>query len=203
MARHHNTTLAIYPNAYAVLALPSPSEGATTTTAIPADEVRKAFRAALLRWHPDKTAANPGNTAIPAKEAGKEAPAYSVDDITAAYRTLSSPVLRRELDEHLATHFAALQLGASGRGQGERGWLAGLEVVDLEELVFEEEGGSPTEAVWYKSCRCGSKRGFVVRERELEEALEGQAEGAKAGEVLVGCRGCSLWIRVGFGVVEG
>jgi diphthamide biosynthesis protein 4 len=34
-----------------------------------------------------------------------------------------------------------------------------------------------------------------VREEDLEDAGE-------EGEVVVGCRGCSLWLRVLFGVVE-
>ncbi|KAF2810116.1 uncharacterized protein BDZ99DRAFT_304622 [Mytilinidion resinicola] len=228
MAR--DTPTPVHTNAYTVLALPNPAGKAVITAA----EIRRAYRRALLRWHPDKavSASSSSDTAAAAaapngakknrhgngareeeeeeeekkkkKKKKKEAEAgYSVDDITAAYRTLADPQLRRALDLCLATHHSAQPLGASGRGPGERTWLSGLELVDLDDLVFEE-GGKGSGAVWYKSCRCGSKRGFVVREAELEEALEeNEGHGGKGGEVLVGCGGCSLWIRVGFGVVEG
>jgi hypothetical protein len=48
---------------------------------------------------------------------------------------------------------------------------------------------------WFKSCRCGDERGFQVREADLEEASD-------IGELHIGCRGCSLWLKVLFGVVE-
>lgn len=64
-----------------------------------------------------------------------------------------------------------------------------VQYTDLEEFVYWEEEGR-----WSLGCRCGEEEGFEVREEELEEEEE-------AGEVLVGCRGCSLWRRVGFAVV--
>lgn len=55
------------------------------------------------------------------------------------------------------------------------------------------------EIIWTRACRCGAEQGFRIREAELE-AAEGRGE----REVLVGCEGCSLWVRVGFDVeVEG
>lgn len=54
------------------------------------------------------------------------------------------------------------------------------------------------EGVWYLGCRCGEERGYVVREGDLE-----RVEGLGEREIVVGCCGCSLWVRVGFGVVEG
>ncbi|KAF2474543.1 uncharacterized protein BDR25DRAFT_301249 [Lindgomyces ingoldianus] len=48
-----------------------------------------------------------------------------------------------------------------------------------------------------RSCRCGAEPGFRFSEIELEDAL---SQGEK--EILVGCEGCSLWVRVGFDVVE-
>lgn len=121
----------------------------------------------------------------------------SVDAITAAYRVLGSAEARRAFERGL------LARGAVGGGGGEAGWDAdadagahvGLEVVDLDDLVWEEgEGG---EGVWWRSCRCGEERGFVVRERQLVREEE-----AGGRELLVGCVGCSLWLRVGFGVVS-
>lgn len=51
---------------------------------------------------------------------------------------------------------------------------------------------------WSRGCRCGAEKGFRILERELEDA---ETRGEK--EVLVGCEGCSLWVRVGFDVEEG
>ncbi|KAF1971215.1 hypothetical protein BU23DRAFT_556234 [Bimuria novae-zelandiae CBS 107.79] len=59
-----------------------------------------------------------------------------------------------------------------------------------------EEGPGGIE--WTRGCRCGAEKGFRIQERELEDA---EARGET--EVLVGCEGCSLWVRVGFDVEEG
>ena len=63
----------------------------------------------------------------------------------------------------------------------------------MEDLEYEEAQGTP---VWYRICRCGDDRGFLIREQDLEEAEDD-------GEICVGCRGCSLWLKVLFAVVEG
>jgi diphthamide biosynthesis protein 4 len=224
-------------NHYAVLALPTPSRSAllsgTSAAALSPRELKAAYRAALLRWHPDKAGMRMGvgmgvvEPGIGKREAGLardrdagadadgegdemrgemgkgenrregKARGPSVDAITAAYRVLSSTEARRAFERGL------LARGAVGGSGGEAGWDAdpdagahvGLEVVDLDDLVWEEgEGG---EGVWWRSCRCGEERGFVVRERQLvrEEEVGGR-------ELLVGCVGCSLWLRVGFGVVS-
>jgi len=76
-------------------------------------------------------------------------------------------------------------------GENERqSFQTGIEIVDLDDLHLDEEKG-----IWYRGCRCGDDRGFLIREEDLEEA-------ADEGEVSVGCRGCSLWLKVLFGVVE-
>lgn len=81
---------------------------------------------------------------------------------------------------------------ADGKLNGEEDFKTGVEVADLDELEENEEGG-----LWWRSCRCGQEKGFVVGERDLEESCR---EGLD--EVWVGCQGCSLWLRVLFGVVE-
>jgi diphthamide biosynthesis protein 4 len=50
---------------------------------------------------------------------------------------------------------------------------------------------------WTRACRCGMEKGYTILEEELEDA-----EQRGEGEVLVGCEGCSLWVRVGFGVED-
>lgn len=55
-----------------------------------------------------------------------------------------------------------------------------------------------TTTTWTRAChRCGADPGFSIEEEALEAAEE-----RGEGEVLVGCGGCSLWVRVEFGVVE-
>lgn len=77
----------------------------------------------------------------------------------------------------------------------------GMEIVDLEELDFEggglenenENDATATENIWKRACRCGSIPAFVVTEAELEKA-------ADEGELVTGCKGCSLWLKVMFTV---
>ena len=215
-------------NHYAVLALPTPSRSAllsgTSAAALSPREVKAAYRAALLRWHPDKAGVR-AESGIGKREAGLagdrdaaadadgegdemreemgkgenkrggKARGPSVDAITAAYRVLGSAEARRTFEREL------LARGAVGGGGGEVGWDAdaglhvGLEVVDLDDLAWEE--GESGEGVWWRSCRCGEERGFVVREQQLVREEE-----AGGRELLVGSVGCSLWLRVGFGVMS-
>lgn len=140
---------------------------------LPAQVLRRAYRRALLQNHPDK-----------ALSSGR---VYSIDQITDAFNTLGDRKERERYDREL-----------KGRGGGKRneesGFKTGIETVDLDDLVMDNgvEGD-----VWFRGCRCGDERGFEVREEELENAAgEGEAE------VVVGCRGCSLWLRVLFGVLE-
>ncbi|PGH04629.1 hypothetical protein AJ79_07026 [Helicocarpus griseus UAMH5409] len=126
---------------------------------------------------------------------------FTIDQITAAYKVLSDPVARTEYDRSL--RLSGIN-GSSGHGDGGGDgtiFRTGMETFDLDDMV-EAEGGSNDHddggegGVWYRSCRCGEERGFLV----LEEDLEREAE---RGEVVVGCLGCSLWARVVFAVEEG
>ena len=79
---------------------------------------------------------------------------------------------------------------SGGAKTADSGAHSGVENVDLDEMMYNEL----TEE-WAKDCRCGLKRGYIVREEQLEKAAE---DGD--GEVYIGCEGCSLWIRVLFHV---
>lgn len=155
------------PTHYAILAL-TPS--LLTTAPNPASLLKQAYHRALLQNHPDKHRSS--------------AQTYTVDQISTAYRTLSSPDLRHAYD-------AELRAGAAAAAGGEE-FRTGVETVDLDDLDYDEGAG---EGTWYRGCRCGNERGFSFGEGDLEGA-------EREGEVVVGCSDCSLWLRVHFAVVE-
>jgi diphthamide biosynthesis protein 4 len=188
-------------NFYEILSLPSPG----TTCVSSKHQIKLAYHRALLKHHPDKadTFADDRNTKSSYFHPSDETQTgiFTIDEITTAYRTLSDPLLRAEYDRSLR-----LQRFDSGTGAENGGvFHIGLEIVDLEDLSYEErstatahQGGEQHELdtdddFWCRSCRCGHEKGFVVTQAELEREAE-------HGEIVVGCRGCSLWIKVMFAV---
>ena len=142
-------------------------------------EVKTAYKRALLQHHPDKQ-----HGASFAKVPKNLRPSsVTVDDIALAYKVLSESSLRAEYDRWLYAKDS--KVDADDRVQ-----RTGLETVDLDDLLFE-----PASSIWSRSCRCGEQKGFLVTESELEK-------NAEDGELIVGCKGCSLWLRVLFGVED-
>jgi len=154
-------------NHYEVLALPSPHSACKP---IAYQDIKLAYRRALLLHHPDKSTPSKPLTAKP-----------SVDQITLAYKTLLNPTSRCE-------HDRLLTLKPPSTGVIFQTSHPGLETVDLDELLYDK-----VEGVWYRGCRCGKERAYVL----TEVGLEANAEG---GELVTGCQGCSLWLRVMFAV---
>ena len=78
-------------------------------------------------------------------------------------------------------------------------------------------GRREATSVWTRPCRCGNDRGFELSEDDLEHAISpiepaapnephvvSQAHRNHShaySEILVGCKDCSLWLRVNFSVV--
>lgn len=150
--------------------------------------VKAAYRRALFQHHPDKTGAlSDSKHDLDVGKSSDNKATYTIDQITEAYATLSIPKLRAEYDRVLKLR--ARPTKGTGQGDDEI-FRSGLEIVDLDDLGYDEMG-----KVWFKSCRCGDERGFQIREADLEEASD-------TGELHVGCRGCSLWLKTLFGVVE-
>jgi diphthamide biosynthesis protein 4 len=170
---------------YETLGLP---RALCATSDLSAHHLKAAYRRALLQHHPDKIrvstfSQNTGNVT----ERAIRKPAYTIDQISEAYATLSDPKSRAEHDRDLALGGRTEESGKQGQTEVSH---TGLEIVDLDDLAYDE-----TEVTWYRSCRCGDERGFLIREADLEEASD-------LGELHVGCKGCSLWLKVLFGVVE-
>lgn len=155
---------------YEILSLPQPQpslDGNASPTKLTPEAVKQAYRAALLQHHPDKS---------------KTASSASIDAIKLAFTILSDPVSKIEYDRTLLVQ----------PKQSQKAFHTGEEVLDLDDLPYDEEGG-----VWYRACRCGAERGYILREHELEEE---ESRGGR--EVIVGCAGCSLSLRVSFGVMH-
>ena len=177
---------------YEVLNLPSLS----SSPALTPSALKAAYRRALLLHHPDKKAT------IPSSERAKHAllvytttaaPRYTIDQITLAYNTLSNPKLRAEYDRSLRLQ-ASQSLSSEPRGNSGSVtdvW-AGLESIDLEDMQCDE---TQAETIWWRGCRCGNDRGFVVREEDLEAVVQeigSEKRGGGNGEIVVGCLGCSV-----------
>lgn len=146
------------------------------TKIIPAGELRQAYKRALLSHHPDKKnslgASNNNVTAA------------TVDDIAEAYKTIGDPKLRAEYDRKLREQLE------KNDGSVIATRHTGMETEDLEDLAFDEQRGE-----WTRSCRCGSQPAYIVTEAELEKNVE-------FGELITGCKGCSLWLKVLFSVED-
>lgn len=67
-------------------------------------------------------------------------------------------------------------------------YFSGLDTIDLDDLAYDEVSES-----WWRSCRCGQERGFIITEHDLEQETQ-------TGELVTGCKGCSLWLKVLFHV---
>lgn len=166
---------------YTILNLPF------TESPIPKQQLKLAYHRALLRHHPDKTAATPDTANKP--DENKNEARYTVDAITTAYKTLSTPSLRSEYNRTL--RLDRLKHPDRAKTDADEVFHTGLETVDLEDLT--EHTTADDEMSWSRACRCGDEGGFLVTEADLDRE-------ADHGEVVVGCRGCSLYMRVLFAV---
>lgn len=163
------------PNYYQLLDLQGQESAATLSS----QDVRTAYRQALLKNHPDKTGKNPSQ-----HHGGTDSLQITVDDIALAYKTLSDPKLRADYDRWLQNAASS----PSAWQAGEKPLRTGMETVDLDDLAYDTD-----KDAWSRGCRCGEAKGYVVCEADLEQHVDD-------GEVIVGCKGCSLWLRVLFSV---
>ncbi len=100
--------------------------------------VRRAYRRALLRHHPDKAVTRAQTHGQPRHQAAGSdrdhmAAAFSVDRIAEAFGVLSDRKRRADYD-------ASLRVGrgpATGAGPGHEDFQTGLETVDLDDLEFD------------------------------------------------------------------
>ena len=188
---------------YEILNLPF--TGSTSTT-LSKQQVKIAYHKALLKHHPDKAGAvahdtglqgsilpTPNGFSMRSSDDTPHRRAYTIDEITKAYKTLSDPGLRAEYDRSLRLD----RLKVAEREMTGDVFHTGLEIVDLEDLDCDEGETANGETVcWYRGCRCGDERGYLVTDNDLEREAE-------HGEIIIGCRGCSLWMKILFAVQDG
>ncbi|EEQ32758.1 Diphthamide biosynthesis protein 4 [Microsporum canis] len=192
---------------YEILHLPHPP------VSLRNQDIKAAYHRALLQYHPDKSGSSTPSS--PGEKAGKReifprglnTPKYvaprTVDQITAAYKVLSNPAAKAEYDQALLLSGFGKTSTATNRNENDDlVFRTGLEVLDLDDMVMEtvvsQPGGDEEQnsiETWYRGCRCGDEKGFMVSETDLENEAE-------KGEIIIGCRGCSLWAKVVFAVHE-
>lgn len=149
-----------------------------------AETVKQAYHRALLVHHPDK--AYQVNVHAPSEFSATAIEKPTIDQIVRAYAVLSDPSQRKSYD-------AALK-SSSKQNVAHRG----IDSYDLDDLEYTEKDG---HGIWQRPCRCDSGEGYIVTQQDLERAdseQEPNPDGSK--EIIVGCRGCSLFIRVTFAV---
>ncbi|KAK2741239.1 hypothetical protein FQN57_005701 [Myotisia sp. PD_48] len=175
-------TLTWISSHYKILNLPHPP------SPLRKQDIKAAYHRALLTFHPDKTSAG-----------GDLSPSiHTVDQITTAYRVLSDPSAKREYDKLLVlSGFQTSQHPATNRDQGDLVFRTGLEIFDLDDMQMGTNTSEDQndEDIWFRGCRCGDEKGFLVTEQDLEKEAE-------KGELVIGCRGCSLWAKVVFAIQE-
>ncbi|KAJ4399415.1 Diphthamide biosynthesis protein 4 [Neurospora sp. IMI 360204] len=194
------------PTLYEILSL-SPTSTSDLTPAL----IKQAYRRALLTHHPDKSTqhshqkqqqsttpnANPSSNSN-SNSNGHSKPLYTIDQISHAYTTLSSPSLRTQYDAALRTasrsSFTSSSHASSSHAM-EEDFQTGIDTIDLDDMVFVESDDNGKGDTWYRSCRCGNERGFALTEEDMEE-------NADLGEVLVQCADCTIWLRVCYVVAE-
>ena len=158
---------------YAILAVPLPVDGRPP---ISKQDLKQAYHRALLLHHPDKNKAlhTPHVQNVP-----------SVDQISLAYHILGDDKLRADYDRR-----RALEIAARRKENEQSDHFSGIEMIDLDDMIYDEKLN-----MFYRGCRCGKERGFSASESQLEANED-------SGEIVIGCQGCSLWLKVLFDVAQ-
>ncbi|KAF2108943.1 hypothetical protein BDV96DRAFT_503305 [Lophiotrema nucula] len=213
-------------NYYAILGLETPTW--RTSTPLDPHMLKMAYRSMLLCTHPDKSRSRRYTEDEGGDEEAYESK-YTVDDVKEAYQILAKKEVRGEYDKWLAATYEAGEAFSSSTPDAAKkeddGFVLGLEVLDLSDFEVisvapstvstpststtppatipsssaaaaeRHEEEEEDEQEWRRDCRCGHSSGFKITESSL---LQAEKRGEK--EVLVGCEGCSLWVRVSFDV---
>lgn len=185
---------------YDILQLPRPRlesiQHDKSQSPLSKDDIKAAYRRALLIHHPDKIKTTPSPSANQSHvhtnqtytsisaSASALTTHHTIDEIVTAYNVLLDPVQRSEYDHALIRQDKDAGVVAE-TGTGSH---MGVEVFDLEDLDYNQD-----DDTWARACRCGDPRGYLLTDTDLERE-------SQHAEIYVGCRGCSLVIKVLFAV---
>lgn len=147
--------------------------------------IKKAYRRALLKNHPDKQAqtAAEGTT----DSSTIQTQHFTVDQITEAYNVLSDGQQRRKYTRTLRQQTQA-KSSASASASTQR--TRAPKSVDVETVDLDDLSWSGKRRLYYHPCQgCGKARGFTLREDDIEDDDEDT-------ELLVECSGCDEELRI-------
>lgn len=148
--------------------------------------VKKAYRRALLKHHPDKQAQT--STEKDTSSTASQEQHYTVDQITEAYNVLSDKQRCQKYKRTLrAQTKATFSTSTSTNRRTSRRSKPAVEVetVDLDDLSW-----SGKRRLYYHACQgCGKARGFTLREDDIDDEDEEY-------ELTIECSGCDKELRV-------
>lgn len=148
--------------------------------------VKKAYRRALLKHHPDKQAQTSAEK--DASSSASHEQHYTVDQITEAYNVLSDKQKRQKYTRTLrAQTKATFSARTSTNRRASRNSKTAVEVetVDLDALSW-----SGKRRLYYHACQgCGKARGFTLREDDIDDDDEEY-------ELTIECSGCDKELTV-------
>lgn len=148
--------------------------------------VKKAYRRALLKHHPDKqpqTSAEDDAFSSASREQH-----FTVDQITEAYNVLSDKQKRQKYTRTLRAQTKATfsaRTSTNRRPSRKSKTTIEVETVDLDDLSW-----SGKRRMYYRACQgCGKARGFTLREDDIDDENEDY-------ELTIECSGCDKVLTV-------
>lgn len=148
--------------------------------------VKKAYRRALLKHHPDKQAQTSAED--DASSSASREQHFTVDQITEAYNVLSDKQKRQKYTRTLRAQTKATfsaRTSTSRRPSRKSKTAREVETVDLDDLSW-----SGKRRLYYHACRgCGKARGFTLREDDIDDEDEEY-------ELTIECSGCDQELKV-------
>lgn len=149
------------------------------------ETVKKAYRRALLKYHPDKQAQTSAGSA--AASSATHTQHFTVDQITEAYNVLSDGQQRRKYTRSLRAQSKATFSGStSAESRGNRR----SKTVEVETVGLDDLSWSGKRRLYYHACRgCGKSRGFTLREDDIEDDDEDY-------ELIIQCSACEKELKV-------
>ena len=136
-------------------------------------EIKLAYHTLLLKHHPDKKIIPENNSS------SLSSSPVDISLLKEAYTTLSSPLSRSQYDTSLK-NFLPLPTAAKLNPRP-------AQIISLEDFTQSQ---SQEADAWDYPCRCGGT--YRISESDMDK-----------GQHLVGCRGCSEVIWVGYELVDG